>query len=98
MQVREERELVYAPVLNEPLDVVVAVSPPESAEFVPHANPLVVELTPPVMVMVPFRVAVVAARVLAACVVTVGGFKSHAPMDGVLGRNLLPKSRRTPRI
>jgi hypothetical protein len=50
---------VNAPVPVNPPPVVVAVSPPESEAFVPHAKPCWVALEPPVAVMFPLRVAVV---------------------------------------
>ena len=72
LQVSEERDAVKAPVEKLPLSVVVAVSPPERLVLVPHAKPLVVGLAPPVAVMLPFAVAVVAVREDADWVVTVG--------------------------
>ena len=72
LHTRVKDELVNAPVPNEPFSVVVAVSPPDSAEFVPQAKPLTVGLAPPVAVMFPFRVAEVWPTDEAADVVTVG--------------------------
>ena len=54
------------------VSVVVAVSPPESVETVPHAKPRTVGPAPPVAVMLPFRVAVVWPTEDADWVVTVG--------------------------
>lgn len=65
---------VNAPVPNgwPTVSLVVAVSPPDNDEFVPHANPRTVTFDPPVAVMLPLRVAVVAVTLEADCVVTVG--------------------------
>ena len=71
-QVRDESEPVKAPVPKLPFSVVVAVSPPESAELVPQAKPRTVALAPPVAVILPFTVAEVAAKFVSAWVVTVG--------------------------
>ena len=56
---------------KEPESVVVPVSPPESVEFVPHANPRSVALAPPVSEIVPRSVACETPGVIAS-VVTVG--------------------------
>ena len=55
-----------------PLSVVVAVSPPDSAELVPQAKPRTVGSTAPVAVMLPCRVALVWATGEAGTVVTRG--------------------------
>jgi len=72
LQVSVESDPVNAPVVKLPFSVVVAVSPPESPEFVPQANPRTVAFSPPVAVMFPLRVAAVAVTEDADWVVTVG--------------------------
>ena len=72
LHTKVNEELVYAPVEKDPFSVVVAVSPPASAEFVPQANPRTVGSAPPVAVMFPLSVAPVAVIVDALWVVTVG--------------------------
>ena len=63
---------------KEPVSLeVVAVSPPESAEFVPHAKPRTVAFAPPVAVILPLRTAVVAVTDVADEVVTVGAFGAN---------------------
>ena len=59
LQTRVKEVSVKAPVLKgwPTVSVVVAVSPPESAEFVPHAKPRTEAFSPPVAVMFPLRVA-----------------------------------------
>ena len=57
LQIKVNDEFVKAPVPKVPFSVVVAVSPPESDEFVPQAKPRTVALAPPVAVIFPFRVA-----------------------------------------
>ena len=76
MQVKLAIAPVNAPVPNEPPSEVVAVSPPESSVFVPHAKPRVVAFAPPVAVMLPFKVAVVWVTDEGDCEVTVG--RAHA--------------------
>lgn len=61
---------VYAPVENEPDDVVVAMVV-KSVDTVPYAKPRVVGLAPPVAEIVPFSVAVVEVRLEADWVVRV---------------------------
>ena len=56
----------------------VAVSPPDNEATVPHAKPRTVGPAPPVAVMFPFRVAVVAVIAEAAWVVTVGAETGQA--------------------
>ena len=63
---------VNVPVLKEPFSVVVAVSPPDSAELLPQAKPRTVAFAPLVAVMLPFNVAAVAVTDEADWVVTVG--------------------------
>ena len=66
--------VLNAPVPKEPVSfVVVAVSPPESVEFVPHAKPRTEAFAPPVAVMFPFRTALISVTEEAAEVVMVGG-------------------------
>ena len=60
-----------APVPNEPLSVVVAMTV-ERSDAVPYANPRTVGLAPPVAVMLPFKVAEVSETDDGVWVVTVG--------------------------
>ena len=68
----EDAPEVKAPTSQLPLSVVVAVSPPDNAEFVPQAKPLTVALAPPVAEIFPFKVALLDVTREAASVPTVG--------------------------
>jgi hypothetical protein len=72
LQVRVSEVFVNAPVPKEPLSVVVAVSPPDRLELVPHAKPRTVGFEAKVAVILPLSVAPVAVTEEADCVVTVG--------------------------
>ena len=74
--VRPVKALVKEPRLNgaPTVSVVVAVSPPERLELVPHAKPRMVEEALPSAVIEPFSVAPVVEVAVAGEVVTVGKF------------------------
>lgn len=59
LQAKLEIKAVNAPVLNEPLSVVVLMTVAKVGS-VPHAKPRMVGFVPPVVTIVPFRVAVLA--------------------------------------